>query len=345
MAKDLKPENRNSKTPALSDIPPEPRPPEGLWSRLKSIWSGAPEHTLRESIEKAIDRHDGDKSESKHNEARSMMANLLDFADTRIEDVMGPRAEIVAIEESATLQQLLERFAEANHSRLPVYRETLDDLAGMIHVKDFVSWIVRNSTPKSRRKQTKSADTESTIARPAPFRLVGLKKTIKQAGIIRELLYVPPSMLASDLFVKMQTSHLHMAIVVDEYGGTDGLVSIEDLVEIIVGDIADEHDTSEGLIREAGNNSYIADARIPIDEVETLLSIPLLSTEEEETADTLGGLIFAMLGRVPARGEVVRHPSGIEFEVAESDPRRVKKIRIHVPQKTGNPAHGSDQQS
>ena len=161
------------------------------------------------------------------------------------------------------------------------------------------------------------------------MRSVDLAKTVKQAGLVRELLFVPPSMAASDLLIKMQATRVHMAIVVDEYGGTDGLLSIEDLVEVIVGDIDDEHDTGEErLIRDLGEGAYLADARAPLDEVEALLGEPLLPEERRSEADTLGGLIFAMLGRVPARGEIVRHKGGIEFEIAEFDSRRVKKVRM-----------------
>jgi CBS domain containing-hemolysin-like protein len=313
------------------DRPPRPKPAgkEGLWSRLRSKLAGEPQ-TLRETLENAIDRGGAESKDGMETEARSMMVNLLEFADTRIEDVMVPRAEIVAIQESATQQELMQRFADANHSRLPVYRETLDDLTGMIHIKDFLNGLVKTSTQKRRGRGPKNGDGEAPIQRSTSIRASDLKKTVKQAGIVRELLFVPPSMPAADLLVKMQATHLHMAIVVDEYGGTDGLVTIEDLVEIIVGDIADEHDTTEGMIREAGDDTYIADARVPIDEVEELLGISLLSNDEEESADTLGGLIFAMIGRVPTRGEIVRHPGGVEFDVAESDPRRLKKIRIHL---------------
>jgi CBS domain containing-hemolysin-like protein len=154
---------------------------------------------------------------------------------------------------------------------------------------------------------------------------------IRQTGILRQLLFVPPSMPAADLLVKMQSTRLHMAIVVDEYGGTDGLVSIEDLVEEIVGDIADEHDEEEAeLIKPAEDGAFAADARAAIEDVEALLGLDLLPDEREEDADTLGGLVFSMLGRVPVRGELVRHPSGIEFEILEADPRRVKKIKIHT---------------
>ena len=311
-------------------------PADGWWTRMKARFarsSGTP-------LERSGDRSPGDAERLAQPEARSMMGNLLEFADTRIEDVLVPRADVVAIAESATLQELMQRFAEANHSRLPVYRETLDDLSGMIHIKDFVNLVVKFSTQKPRRRAAKTADAETAPPPPAAFRASDLKKTIKQSGLVRELLFVPASMRASDLLVKMQATHMHMAVVVDEYGGTDGLVTIEDLVEIIVGDIADEHDTTEGMIRDAGNHTYIADARVPIDEVEALLGLELLPADEEESADTLGGLIFAMIGRVPSRGEIVRHASGLEFEVAESDPRRVKKIRIHLRKDQEKPAAG-----
>lgn len=261
-----------------------------------------------------------------------MMVNLLEFAGKRVDDVMVPRVDIVAIEESATLLELMLRFAEANHSRVPVYRETLDDLIGMVHIKDLLAWMVKNFTQKKRRKSTRLPDAEVTPAEKVTnVKTLDLGKTVKQAGIVREILFVPPSMPAADLLVKMQATHVHMAIVVDEYGGTDGLVTIEDIVEVIVGDISDEHDIGEEqLIRDLGKGEFVADARVPIEDVEALLKQSLLAKEAGEEADTLGGLIFAMLGRVPARGELVRHPSGVEFEVAESDARRVKKIRIHT---------------
>jgi hemolysin (HlyC) family protein len=271
-------------------------------------------------------------SETAHAEARSMMVNLLEFAGKRVDDVMVPRVDIVAIEEQATLLELMLRFAEANHSRVPVYRETLDDLVGMVHIKDLLAWMVKNFAQKRRRKSTKSPETEVPPAeKVTSVKSLDLGKTVKQAGIVRDILFVPPSMPAADLLVKMQATHVHMAIVVDEYGGTDGLVTIEDIVEVIVGDISDEHDIGEEeLIRDLGKGEFVADARAPIEDVEALLKQPLLAEEDGEEADTLGGLIFAMLGRVPARGELVRHPSGVEFEVAESDARRVKKIRIHT---------------
>jgi CBS domain containing-hemolysin-like protein len=326
--------NKESKSdPATSPKIEDPdetsssRNTNGVWHWLRRFFAKPPPQRLETPTPGA---------EAAHAETRSMMVNLLEFANMRVDDVMVPRVDVVAIEESATLHELMLRFAEASHSRLPVYRETLDGLIGMVHIKDLLSWMSKNFSPKKRRKSARSAEAEPVAPDKPPLKSIDLAKTIKQAGIVRDLLFVPPSMPVADLLVKMQATHLHMAIVVDEYGGTDGLVTIEDIVEVIVGDISDEHDTGdEHLIRDLGKGVFVADARVPIEQVEALLRRPLLPEEQEEEADTLGGLIFAMLGRVPARGELVRHPSGIEFEVAESDPRRVKKLRIHT-----TPANG-----
>ena len=157
-----------------------------------------------------------------------------------------------------------------------------------------------------------------------------LKTPVRDLGIMRELLYVPPSMPAADLLVKMQSTHVHMAVVVDEYGGTDGLATIEDLVEEIVGDIADEHDEIDELITRTSDTSWLAEARLEIEDAEEMLGIKLLPSDEEEEADTLGGLIFHMLGRVPVRGELIKHASGVEFEIIAADPRRVRRIAIHT---------------
>jgi CBS domain containing-hemolysin-like protein len=172
------------------------------------------------------------------------------------------------------------------------------------------------------------ADKEGTLN----LAKVNLARGIASINILREILYVPGSMSVLDLLLKMQTTRLHLALVVDEYGGTDGLVSIEDLVEEVVGDIADEHDVEdEPLIKSDPRLGLVADARTPISDLEKYLALELASEEQEEEVDTLGGLVFAIAGRIPARGELVRHPSGIEFEVLDADPRRIKKLRIHLP--------------
>jgi CBS domain containing-hemolysin-like protein len=320
--------------------PPSPQPRETFWKRIKARLGRNGDSSLRESLEDVIESHGKDNGgEAIKAEAKSMMLNLISFAELRVDDVMVPRADIVAVPESATMRELLDRFTGANHSRLPVYRETLDDTSGMVHIKDVVRWML----VKGARRKKKSVKDDT---KPASLSLTAadLSTSVKDAGVMRELLFVPPSMPASDLLVKMQATHIHMAIVVDEYGGTDGLVSIEDLVEEIVGDISDEHDIDEGqMVREAGPGLYVADARVGIDELEQLLGVDFLPDERDQDADTLGGLIFSMMGRVPVRGELIRHESGVEFEVLEADPRRVKRIRIHTHSQPEESGHAGEQ--
>jgi CBS domain containing-hemolysin-like protein len=303
---------------------------DGLWLKLRQRLSRTRDKGLRESLETALESHEQQNpGESFKEETKSMMLNLIEFADLRVGDVMVPRADIVAVEEGATMRVVFERFIEANHSRMPVYRETLDDVAGMIHVKDFLRWMSQMSGKKSKSK------TAFNIAASE------LALTVKQAGLNREVLFVPPSMPAADLLVKMQASHIHLALVVDEYGGTDGLISIEDLVEEIVGNIEDEHDTGEeGTIRPEGENQYLADARVELTKLEELVGIDLLPDEEEGEADTLAGLVYEIAGRVPSRGEIIRHPKGLDFEIVDSDPRRVKKLRITVTKPEEAPEEG-----
>ena len=295
-----------------------------FWRKLKARLSRSPDKGLRESLEGAIKIHAAQNpGESFGKEAKSMMLNIIEFSDLRVDDVMVPRVDIVAIEDTASMRELMHRFLEAGHSRLPVYRETLDEITGMVHVKDFLAWMTATGAKRKKGKSEKPATTGISVS------AAELTTTVRQSGLHREVLFVPPSMPASDLLVKMQASHIHLAIVIDEYGGTDGLISIEDLVEEIVGDISDEHDTDEeNLIKPVGDGIYVADGRVDIARLEELLSVDLLSDEDEEEADTLAGLVFKMAGRVPARGEIIRHENGVEFEILESDPRRVKRLRI-----------------
>jgi CBS domain containing-hemolysin-like protein len=302
-----------------SDTSPPRR--SNFWRKLKARLLGISDRGLRESLEGAIKIHAAQNpGESFGQEAQSMMLSIIEFSGLRVDGAMVPRVDIVAIEDQATMRELMQRFIEAGHSRLPVYRESLDEITGMVHVKDFMGWMTAKG---AKRKNTKSEKTGLSIAASH------LSMTVRQSGLHREVLFVPPSMPAPDLLVKMQASHIHLAIVIDEYGGTDGLISIEDLMEEIVGDISDEHDTDEdSLIKPAGDGVYVADGRVDIARVEELLGVDLLPDEDEETADTLAGLVFKMAGRVPARGEIIRHVSGLEFEILESDPRRVKRLRI-----------------
>ncbi len=301
---------------------------EGFLRKFISKLSVTREKGLREDLESVIETHQAQNPQDElGQETRSMMRNLIAFSDLRIDDVMVPRADIIAIEDSSTMRDLLVKFNEANHSRLPVYSETLDDVAGMIHVKDFMRWMsVKGSKSKAKTKAPGISISATDLA-----------LTVKQSGLYREVLFVPPSMPAADLLLKMQANHIHMAIVIDEYGGSDGLITIEDLVEEIVGDISDEHDTDEEqLIKRQDENIYVADARVLISVVDKLLGVDLLPDEEEDEADTLGGLIFEMAGRVPTRGEIIKHDSGLEFEILQSDARRVKRIRIHVKKPQGS---------
>ena len=310
-----------SNTPIAEDDLPvdEPRQPdeEASWfDRLLATFGLGEEPDLRELIEDALARS---KSDSLSGQERSMLRRILRFGKLTVEDVMVPRADIIAVDNTVTIDELMRVFRQAEHSRLPVYHETLDDPRGMIHIRDLMSWI--------------TAEAESGGVGRLDLGKVDLQRSIATMNITRELLYVPDSMSVLDLLLKMQTTRLHLALVVDEYGGTDGLVSIEDLVEEVVGEIADEHDVEdEPLIRSDPRLGLIADARMPVEDLEKHLGVELVSGEQEEDIDTLGGLVFSIAGRIPARGELVRHSSGIEFEVLEADPRRIKRLRIHVPQ-------------
>ena len=283
---------------------------------------GLRSQTLREMLEAGLkEQPEADAAFS--TEEREMLRRLLRFGALRVEDIIVPRADIIAIEESEPLSELLRTFGEAGVSRIPLFNETLDDPRGMIHIRDLMSWITEQA----------NGDDKLGLGR------VDLKRSVGAIRIARELIYVPASMSVLDLLLKMQSSQLHLALVVDEYGGTDGLVSIEDLVEEIVGEIADEHDVEdEPLIHLDPRLGLICDARTPVEDLEKHLKIDLVSDEQEEDIDTLGGVVFSIAGRIPARGELVAHPSGIEFEVLDADPRRIKKLRVHVP-KDKDPAN------
>ena len=301
-----------------NDLPPEEARPdeEASWfERLLQTFGLGEEPDLRELIEDALARS---KSDTLSTQERSMLRRILQFGTLTVEDVMVPRADIIAVDDTVSVAELMDVFRQAEHSRVPVYHETLDDPRGMVHIRDLMSWITSQA----------KADQEGTLN----LAKVDLARSIASINILREILYVPGSMSVLDLLLKMQTTRLHLALVVDEYGGTDGLVSIEDLVEEVVGDIADEHDVEdEPLIKSDPRLGLVAAARTPIFDLEKYLAFELASEEQEEEVDTLGGLVFAIAGRIPARGELVRHASGIEFEVLDADPRRIKKLRIHLP--------------
>ncbi len=318
--------------PAMEPTLGMPAQPEaGMLTRLLARLGLARDTGLRDVIEDALEKEEG-PDESFSPQERVMLLNLLRFGDVKVEDVMVPRADIVAVDEQASLSDLLHLFHKAGHSRIPVYHETLDDPRGMIHIKDLMSWITTRARERPPRTRKKAAAGTVKRAAPQPLRLGGvdLSKPVASASIERDMLFVPPSMSVVELLLRMQTTRIHLALVVDEYGGTDGLVSIEDLVEEIVGEIEDEHDHDDGpLIRQDAEGDLVADARVPIAELEQELGLTLVSPQRDEHIDTLSGLVFTLAGRVPLRGELVRHDSGIEFEVLEADPRRIKKLRVH----------------
>lgn len=268
---------------------------QSLWAKLKAILI-PPDTNLRESLEDVLEEEAGN-DESLTGEELHMLRNLLGFKDVRVEDVMVPRADITAVDEKTSLEDLGGLFTESGHSRLPVYKQSLDYPIGMVHIKDLV------------------------------VMLAGKAPKVPLKALIRDILFAPPSMPALDLLLRMQASRSHMALVVDEYGGTDGLVTIEDLIEEIVGEIEDEYDDQDGpqIVTRSGD-ILEAQARLPIDQLEEKLGITLV--DEDEDIDTLGGLVFTLAGRVPQRGEMIIHKNGIEFEVRDADPRRIKTLRI-----------------
>jgi CBS domain containing-hemolysin-like protein len=258
---------------------------------------------------------------------RTMLRNILGLHERRIADVMVHRADIVAVKREITLGELMSLFESAAHSRLVVYNETLDDPEGMVHIRDLLAFM----TARARVTDSGKTRRKKAVAAGLDLRAVDLALPLSDANIIRKLLYVPPSMRAIDLLVQMQASRVHLALVVDEYGGTDGLVSMEDIVEQIVGEIDDEHDSDEppAIVRQA-DNSFIADARASLDDVRSVIGEDFVTGEAGEEVETLGGYLVTHVGRLPVRGEVISGPGNYEIEVLDADPRRVKRLRIRL---------------
>ena len=282
-----------------------------LMDRMRSLF-GLSAGSLRDDIEDAIEG--GDTSDVFSAQERSMLRNVLDLHEIRIEDIMVPRADILAVASSDSMGDVLSRFREAGHSRLPVHGDTLDEPKGMVHIRDFVHYMTEPAANPDAASGTLHID---------------MAQSLEASGVMRPVLFVPPSMQALDLLVRMQATRTHMALVIDEFGGTDGLVTIEDIVEVIVGDIEDEHDEDDSpKIVAEDDGSYIADARASLDDVLARIGSLVAADDEAEEVDTLGGLVTSLAGHVPARGEHVRGNAGVDFEVLESDPRRVKSVRI-----------------
>jgi magnesium and cobalt transporter len=272
------------------------------------------EEALRDAIEEIIGAAEAEGESPPSEEPiapgeRILLGNIIRLRDLSASDVMVPRADIIAVPEDIGLDKLAAEFRSQAHSRLPVYRESLDNVIGFVHIKDLLAARVDGR----------------------PFDL---------KSILRQVLFVAPSMRVLDLLLQMRLSRQHLALVVDEFGGIDGLITVEDLVEQIVGEIEDEHDIAEGpKLLPRSDGTMVADARATIEEFEQQVGPVLTEEERESDIDTLGGLVFNLAGRVPSRGELVTHPSGISFEVIDADPRRIRRLRLrNLPTRT-EPSH------
>lgn len=296
---------------------PSPESQAGLFERLRALFGLGPA-SVRDDIEDALEEAGPDADFTP--QERAILKNVLALHDVRVEDVMVPRADVIAVQIDSPLSEVLALFRTAGHSRLPVYGDTLDDPRGMVHIRDFVDYLA--AAPQFGL----GSGAPSGQAAPPPF---DLSAPLAKAKILRPVLFAPPSMPALDLLLKMQATRTHMALVIDEYGGCDGLVSIEDVVEAIVGDIEDEHDEADTpSVEKTADGAFIADARASLEDLSTALGDDFVKFGEAEDVDTVGGLVTAKAGRVPGRGEIVGGVGDYEFEILDADPRRVKKVKI-----------------
>ncbi|MGH6989991.1 MAG: hemolysin family protein [Stellaceae bacterium] len=253
---------------------------------------------LRQELEEFLDEHEEEEPIDPHE--RRLLTNILKLHALTAAEIMVPRADIVALAADTPFEEATKQMVEHGHSRVPVYRDTLDDVVGMLHIKDMMPYAVD-------------------------------RRVVPLGQILRKPLFVAPSAPVLDLLLQMRLSRVHMALVVDEFGGIDGLATIDDVIEQIVGEIEDEHDDADRpKIITRPDGSIIADARTPLEALEGGIIPPRLLTELEEEVTTLGGLATTLAGRVPMRGDIIRHPSGIEVEVLDADPRRVKRLRLRA---------------
>ncbi len=298
---------------------------DGFFARLARALFGWKNGPTRADIEVVLEAA-GPGEAGVSPEERTMIRNILALRGRRIEDVMVPRGDIIAVQQDITIGELVKVFEKAGHSRLVAYNDTLDDPIGMVHIRDLIAFMTARAAvdpdKPSRRKKQRAAGLD--------LGAIDLTMQLSSTKIMREILFVPPSMPALDLLEKMQATRIHLALVVDEYGGTDGLVSMEDIVEQIVGDIADEHDEDElpSIVAQL-DGSFVADARASLSDVTAAVGVAFDVGDAAEAVDTLGGYLMTQVGRLPLRGELVPGPTGFEIEVLDSDPRRIKKVRIH----------------
>lgn len=289
---------------AADDAEPSSRRRAGIFTKLTRVFAREKVGSAA-AVEEAL-RAREESGETIGGAQKDLILRAARFDTLKVADVMRARAEIVAIEAGSSLGEASRVFSESQHSRLPIYGETLDDPHGFVHVRDVLSLLAPNEAGEANAKFE-----DRTLAR-----------------IRRDILFVPQSMTLATLFLRMQSSRIHLALVVDEYGGTDGLVSMEDLVEQIVGAIEDEHDVDAALVGERAGGAFEADGRAPIDQLEAKLGASLALPEHEDEFDTAAGLAVALAGRLPQRGEILQHPAGFDVEIVDADPRRVKRIRL-----------------
>jgi CBS domain containing-hemolysin-like protein len=304
-------------------MPEHGEQPEGWLTRVMRILFGWKAASTRADLELVLTT---EQTQSGFSPAEAaMLKNILGLRETRIERIMVTRADIVAVQQDIALGDLVKVFEVAGHSRLVVYNDTLDDPTGMVHIRDLVAFMAAQAAHNPANEGPYEQPTQLNFAN------IDLSMPLSSAKIVRELLYAPPSMPALDLLAKMQATRIHLSLVIDEYGGSDGLVSIEDLVELIVGDIADEHDEDEGpAVTRQADGSFLATGRASLDDVRSAIGEEFDVGEVAQEVDTLGGYLVTKAGHVPVRGELVPGPEPFEAEVLDADPRRVKRVRIYL---------------
>ena len=259
-------------------------------------------------------------------EERVMLSNILSLREVHVDDVMIPRADIEAVDIGTSIGDILAKFRKSGHSRMPVFRETLDDPVGLVHIKDLMAYI----TGSAAVAPGAGATSERRLQADIEFGKVDLTKTLADVDLVRDILFVPPSMPLPALLASMRAARMHMALVIDEYGGTDGVVSLEDAIEMVVGDIEDEHDSDAGAMIEPGDEgAFFVDARAGLEEVAAALGVKFAPGDQSDDVDTIGGLVYSLIGRIPVRGEFITVPGGFDLEVLDADPRRIKRLKIH----------------
>jgi CBS domain containing-hemolysin-like protein len=306
-------------------VPQPDEPPQDGWlTRVMRILFGWKAAATRADLEQVLTAEQPQSGFSP--EEAAMLKNILGLREFRIESVMVTRADIVAVQQDIAIGELVRVFEVASHSRLVVYNDTLDDPAGMVHIRDLIAFMAARASNDAAVVPEPDQPHQANLN----FANVDLAIPLAAAKIVRDILYAPPSMPVLDLLAKMQATRIHLALVIDEYGGTDGLVSMEDLVELIVGDIADEHDEREmPAVTRQSDGSFLANGRASLDDVRAVIGEEFDVGDAAQEVDTLGGYLVSRAGHVPVRGELVPVPEPYEAEVLDADPRKVKRVKIY----------------